>query len=82
MATDEGLHERIKALVEREKELREALAAGTVDRSEEHAQIHALEVELDRAWDLLRQRDALRDFGRPAGEAKERPENEVEGYLQ
>ena len=82
MATDEGVHERIKALLQREKELRDAVASGTVDRTEEHAQIQALEAELDQAWDLLRQRDALRDFGRSPAEAKERPVGEVEGYLQ
>jgi hypothetical protein len=73
MATDEGVHERIKVLLEREKELRQALADGTVDRAEEQAQIRALEAELDQAWDLLRQREALRDSGRSPADAKERP---------
>jgi hypothetical protein len=82
MATDEGVHERIKVLLEREKELRQALADGTVDRADEQAQILALEAELDQAWDLLRQREALRDSGRSPAEAKERPIGEVESYLQ
>jgi len=41
-----------------------------------------VEVALDRAWDLLRQREGLRDAGRNPDEAKARPESEVEGYLQ
>ena len=36
---------------------------------------------LDRCWDLLRQRRALREFGRDPGEASERDEGTVEGYL-
>ena len=41
-----------------------------------------VEVALDRAWDLLRQREGLRDAGKNPDEAKERPADEVEGYLQ
>lgn len=41
-----------------------------------------VEVALDQAWDLLRQREGLRDAGKNPDEAQERPEGEVEGYLQ
>ena len=36
---------------------------------------------LDRFWDLLRQRRALREFGRDPDEASTRDEGTVEGYL-
>ncbi len=44
---------------------------------------HRLEetkVELDQCWDLLRQRDALREFGQDPNEAKTRPASVVERY--
>jgi hypothetical protein len=49
---------------------------------EEEERLKALEVTLDRMWDLLRQRRALRDAGRSPDEAATRPEGTVEGYLQ
>jgi hypothetical protein len=38
-------------------------------------------IELDRYWDLLRQRRALREFGRDASEAHERDADTVKKYL-
>jgi hypothetical protein len=38
-------------------------------------------VELDRLWDLLRQRRALRSAGADPDEASERDADTVEGYL-
>ena len=35
-----------------------------------------------KAWDLLRQRRAKQQYGEDPGEAGERPESQVEGYLQ
>ncbi|MGO9054331.1 MAG: DUF2630 family protein, partial [Streptosporangiaceae bacterium] len=40
------------------------------------------EIALDQYWDLLRQRRARREFGVDPGGAEERPETEVEDYLQ
>ena len=51
-------------------------------RAEERRRARELEVTLDRLWDLLRQRRALRDAGRSPDEAIERPAGTVEGYLQ
>jgi hypothetical protein len=81
MTTDQGIHEYITALVAEEKSLRDQLAAGEITRDEEHARLHALEVELDRAWDLLRQRRALRETGGSVEDASERSEDVVEKYL-
>ncbi|HWN50207.1 MAG TPA: DUF2630 family protein [Xanthobacteraceae bacterium] len=41
-----------------------------------------IKVELDRCWDLLRQRRALREFGGDPDEAKLRPAKIVEDYEQ
>ena len=77
MADDEDVHTRISDLVAEEHRLREGEASP--ERSERLA---ALERQLDQAWDLLRRRDAAREFGRDPGEAEEQPEGRVEGYLQ
>jgi len=81
MATDQSIHEHITALVDEEKKLREQLAHGEVTEGEEHARLARLEVELDQAWDLLRQRRALRETGGSPDDAVERPADIVEKYL-
>jgi len=41
-----------------------------------------IKVELDQCWDLLRQRRALREFGRDPDQVKVRPPKVVENYEQ
>ena len=79
---DESIHERISALVDAEHQLRRRLADGSGATPEEHDRLEQLEVQLDQAWDLLRQRDALRTAGQDPDDAAPRPESEVEGYQQ
>jgi hypothetical protein len=81
MTTDEGIHAQISELVARERELRSQLQAGEIDRDDEQAQLRELEIQLDQCWDLLRQREALRNSGGDPAAAALRPANEVEGYL-
>ena len=50
--------------------------------TEEHARLRDLEVQLDQCWDLLRQRQARREFGEDPAGAQVRPPSEVEGYIQ
>lgn len=50
--------------------------------AEDHRRMEHLKVELDRCWDLLRQRQALRDAGYDPNDAAERDEKTVEGYRQ
>ncbi len=50
--------------------------------TEEAERLKSIEVTLDRMWDLLRQRRALRDARRSPDEAAMRPEGTVEGYRQ
>jgi hypothetical protein len=76
--SDEDIHERINALVEQEHQLR----AQSAHTEEQRAELGRLEIALDQAWDLLRQRDARRDAGEDPSAATTRPESEVEGYLQ
>jgi Protein of unknown function (DUF2630) len=47
----------------------------------ETRRLEALQVELDQCWDLLRQRDARREFGENPEEATLRSEDVVEKYL-
>jgi len=76
--TDDRIHDRITQLVDEEH----ALRAADHHTIEDKKRLQELEVQLDQAWDLLRQRDALRYAGRPPGEATTRPADEVKGYLQ
>jgi uncharacterized protein involved in exopolysaccharide biosynthesis len=77
MSQDEDLHHRITTLVEEEHQLRDAGA------SAEHAQrLAEIERQLDQVWDLLRRRQAAREFGRDASAVREQPQSQVEGYIQ
>lgn len=82
---DESLAARIERLVTEEHELRSREQADSADvdaLEDEKRRLDAVEVELDRCWDLLRQRRALRDAGSDPDEAKARDADTVERYLQ
>jgi hypothetical protein len=81
VAEDNDTLRNINALVAEEKELRAKLQRGEISADEEHSRLRAVEVELDRCWDLLRQRRALRETGGDPASAHVRPGDEVEGYL-
>jgi hypothetical protein len=81
MAEDVDIRHHITELVSSERALREQLAAGEISTDEEHERLRRVETELDQCWDLLRQRQALREFGGDADGAAARSENTVEGYL-
>ena len=78
---EEGLRERIRALVQDEHELRERHAGQGLDDAERERLRH-LEVELDQTWDLLRRRNARREAGQDPRSEGERDAPTVEGYLQ
>lgn len=46
----------------------------------DRVRLAAVAVELDQCWDLLRQRRALREFGKDPGTAQVRPPDTVEKY--
>jgi hypothetical protein len=83
--SDESIAARIERLVAEEEDLRQREQD---DRSSDDAleadrdRLRTVEVELDRCWDLLRQRRALRDAGADPDEAEARDPGTVEGYLQ
>ena len=75
---DEDIFQRIKTLVEEER----SLAGETEPFEERQDRRRQLEEQLDQCWDLLRQRQALREAGADPGQAHARPVSEVESYLQ
>jgi Protein of unknown function (DUF2630) len=83
--SDESIAARIERLVAEEHQLR---AREQIDSSDTEAlegdreRLRSVEVELDRCWDLLRQRRALRDAGADPDAATVRDAGTVEGYRQ
>jgi hypothetical protein len=82
---DESILGRIEALVGEEhaligREQDDAVDEQALDTDRQRRE--QLSVELDRCWDLLRQRRALRDAGHDPDEAHARDANTVEKYLQ
>jgi Protein of unknown function (DUF2630) len=83
--SDESIAGRIERLVDEEHELRKREEADQrVDDAlqEDRERLRAVEVELDRCWDLLRQRRALREAGSDPDSAEARDPDTVERYLQ
>lgn len=78
---DADLRERIELMVAEEQQLLEAAEGGGADE-DRHARLAELKVELDRAWDLLRQREAREEFGLDPDQASPRDSDTVEGYEQ
>lgn len=81
MVEDEEIIGHIGELADEERQLEERhIGEGLSD--EEQARRAQLEVTLDRLWDLLRQRRALRQAGKDPEDAATRSEGTVEGYMQ
>jgi Protein of unknown function (DUF2630) len=83
--SDESIANRIESLVAEEHQLRnrEQSDASDSDALEvDQDRLREVEIELDRCWDLLRQRRALRDAGANPDEAHVRDANTVERYWQ
>jgi hypothetical protein len=78
---DDPLRQRIDALVQEERELRERHVGQGLDDAERERLRH-LEVELDQTGDLLRRRNARREAGQDPAAESERDATTVEGYLQ
>ena len=79
---DEQISERIEALVKEEHELLDR--GGHEQGLDEagHARLQEIKVELDRYWDLLRQRRARRRAGEDPDGASPRDPDTLEHYLQ
>lgn len=72
------IHHRINELIEQEHRLR-ANADGLGD-AERQRRLAELEATLDQAWDLLRQREARREYDQDPARARQRPSRIVENY--
>ena len=74
--TDESVLSQIERLAEEEQEL---YSHEEIDK-ESQKRLEHIQVQLDQCWDLLRQRRALREFGKDPDEAEVRPAKMVEDY--
>jgi hypothetical protein len=81
LMNDDELHRRIDDLVAEEHRLERAHVGQPLSESEQQ-RMEQLGVQLDRYWDLLRQRDARRRAGLDPDDAQERASDVVEGYRQ
>ncbi|HYC82884.1 MAG TPA: DUF2630 family protein [Solirubrobacterales bacterium] len=76
---DQQILNRIDELVQEEEQLLHRHEQQGLD-SEEEARMEELKVQLDKAWDYLRQRRALRQYGENPDEASMRDGGTVEDY--
>ena len=83
--SDQSIAAHIEKLVDEEHALRQREQVDSPDDDALEAdreRLRSVELELDRCWDLLRQRRALRDAGADPDGAEARNAGTVEGYLQ
>jgi uncharacterized protein DUF2630 len=83
--SDESIAAQIDRLVSEEKELRRREQQDREDDEsleQDRERLRAVEVELDRCWDLLRQRRALEEFDLDPDDAEARGGGTVENYEQ
>jgi uncharacterized protein DUF2630 len=83
--SDESIAARIDRLVTEEQELRRREQEDSPDPDaleRDRERLSAVEVELDRCWDLLRQRRAREEFGLDPDDASVRGTDTVEHYEQ
>lgn len=78
---DDTILKRIEDLSNEEFELEES-HQGQKLSNKELTRLKAIEVQLDQAYDLLRQRRARRSAGQDPDQAAVRSEGVVENYLQ
>jgi hypothetical protein len=77
---DQQILGRIDELVKEEESLLHRHEGEGELSQEENARLEQLKVQLDQAWDYLRQRRALRQYGEDPNEASERDPGTVENY--
>jgi hypothetical protein len=82
---DQSIAARIESLVAEEHQLQHQEQADSQDEDRlqtDRDRLQAVRVELDRCWDLLRQRRAREEFGQDPNEAEARDADTVERYWQ
>jgi Protein of unknown function (DUF2630) len=83
--SDESIAARIDRLVTEEQDLRRREQRDSSDAEaleSDRERLRVVEVELDRCWDLLRQRRAQREFDLDPDDAEVRGADTVERYEQ
>jgi len=78
---DSYIHKHIEDLVAEEHRLLEKAEAGGVSAADRE-RLERVNVQLDRYFDLLRQRRAREEFGQNPDDVQLRPGAVVEKYLQ
>jgi hypothetical protein len=78
---DTSIHQSIEALVAEEHDLWHKAENGGLDAAGK-SRLGEISVQLDRFYDLLHQRQGLRDAGSDPGRAKLRDAKTVEGYVE
>ena len=81
MTDERTILSHIDELVAEEHALRSRHTGEGLDDAERE-RMRQLEVQLDQAWDLLRQRRARSEYGENPDVAEQRDASEVETYLQ
>jgi hypothetical protein len=77
---DTDILQHIERLVGEEDALYAHTADGHRMDGEQQRRLREVQVHLDQCWDLLRQRQARREFGEDPDEAALRSPGTVEGY--
>ena len=82
MPSDEEIQAQIDALESEREKLRQREGSTDPTLEQDAARLEEIRIDLDRLWDLLRQRRALRDAGENPDLATERSAETVEKYWQ
>lgn len=80
--TNENQDQPVLGHIDRLVKEEERLYEGKNLTDDDRKRLAQIKVELDQCWDLLRQRRALREFGRDPDRARVRPPEVVEHYEQ
>jgi hypothetical protein len=78
---DQRVLDRIDQLVQEEEALLHRHEGKGLD-DDEHARLQEIQLQLDKAWDYLRQRRSLREVGGNPDDASMRDGGTVEDYEQ
>ena len=79
---DGPIIERINQLAHEEEQLWQRASDGGGLTTDDQQRLKVVGIELDQCYDLLRQRQARREFGQDPDQAEARPAEIVENYRQ
>ena len=79
---DGPIIDRINELAHEEEQLWQRASDGGGLTTDDQQRLKVVGIELDQCYDLLRQRQARREFGQDPDQAQARPAEIVENYRQ